>query len=385
MADATILRGYEKLAQAQAKQADVAGAFFGALDLKGRKAKKEKEIEEIQQKVNSRMEGLKGDINLSAVEDPKLRNAICNFAVAGKNTYSDAANRVAPLTNTSSPEYQYETSLMNGVNDSFVSTRSEMDYITKLQESYKETMAAGGFSLGNKDTDEFNAMAQIFGGGGDYTVVADNGHITYTVDGKEYKAADLKLPNKPAFAEAEALLQTNADFFKLGRELNVNDAQLLSSQYKNLLKTEDAVRSIISDGDFGNVIATEDIDVDEIGWEEARDVFVERMIKANSDSARMGIGKNKPNSKKSTTGTQLTYPQQLKAAEKKEVISQIQSGYDKPIATGRRLKNGQELFLTLNAKVGKWVLTDAAGTAVAGAGGNMVTFDTEEKATAYIK
>ena len=63
------------------------------------------------------MEGLKGDINLSAVEDPKLRNAIGNFAVAGKNTYSGAANRVAPLTDATSAEYQYETNLMNGVND----------------------------------------------------------------------------------------------------------------------------------------------------------------------------------------------------------------------------------------------------------------------------
>lgn len=290
MADATILQGYRKLAESQAKRADIAGEFTKALDLSGRKARKEKEIEELNQRIADRLETLDGNINLNAVDDPKLKSALGQFGTTSKYSFSDKANQVGRLNDPTSMEHMKLVDEMNGINDQFKAVRAEMDYISKMQADYLNIIDEdGGFSVGQKDTEQVKALEQIFGGGGDYSVSVKDGHIVYNVNGKDYAAKDLKLPGRKAFEQATGLMQTNAGLVSMGRALNSADEQLLRTQYDSMFKTESALRSILSDGDFGDVIPTSDIDIDDMGFEDAKATFINRLINANKASARRGI------------------------------------------------------------------------------------------------
>ena len=290
MADKTILQGYEALSKARAKQADIAGSFSKAYDFAGRKARKEQEIIDTNNKVADRMNGLEGNINFNAVEDPKLREAVGSFAVLDKDIYANAAIAIGNIKNSADPEYQRLIGQMNDVNNNFNGVRDELVYISTLGAQYQEVMdTEGGFSAGIQNTEEFKAMAEIFGGGGNYSVSVENGHIIYDVNGKKYNASDLALPMKKAFPIAQAILESNKEMYDTNRELNVDDIELLRLRYNNQFANENALRSILSDADFGDIIATEDIDIDEMGVDAARELFVNRLIEANKASARRGI------------------------------------------------------------------------------------------------
>ena len=287
MADKTILQGYEALSKARAKQADIAGSFSKAYDFAGRKARKEQEIIDTNNKVADRMNGLEGNINFNAVEDPKLREAVGSFAVLDKDIYANAAIAIGNIKNSADPEYQRLIGQMNDVNNNFNGVRDELVYISTLGAQYQEVMdTEGGFSAGIQNTEEFKAMAEIFGGGGNYSVSVENGHIIYDVNGKKYNASDLALPMKKAFPIAQAILESNKEMYDTNRELNVDDIELLRLRYNNQFANENALRSILSDADFGDIIATEDIDIDEMGVDAARELFVNRLIEANKASAR---------------------------------------------------------------------------------------------------
>ena len=210
--------------------------------------------------------------------------------------------------------------------------------------------------------------------------IDDTGNLMWSdEEAGDFNMQNYQLPFEKATGVATSL--DNIASPLVGQKGPLTDFQRgrITEQVEELVSSDpNVLQSLISDGDLKQ-FGFEDIDPEDPN---ARDIVVSRLTQAMFDTKGSDVSGSKKSSK---GGAQITYPQRLKAAEKKEVIAQIQGGYDKPIATGRRLKNGQELFLTLNTRVGKWILTDAAGTAVAGAGGNMVTFDTEEEAIAYLK
>ena len=349
MADANILKQYTELAKTQASRADIAGSFTKALDLSGRKARKEKEIEELNQRVAERLETLDGNINLNAVDDPKLKSALSKFGTESKYSFSDKANLVGKLNDPTSIEHMQLVDEMNGINDQFTAVRAEMDYISQMQADYLNIVDEdGGFSVGQKDPEQVKALEEIFGGGGNYTVSVKDGHIVYNVGGKDYAAKDLKLPGRKAFNEAEVLMTSNAGLMSMGRALNAADEQLLRTQYDSMFKTESALRSILSDGDFGDIIPTSDIDIDEIGFQEAKTLFIDRLINANKASARRGI---KPDD--AINNSELTSTQK----EKREQWNAISSSYEKNVVFDIVTSTGQKLRFTPHSDNGKNVWT----------------------------
>jgi len=318
MADTTILQGYKELAKTQAKQADLVGAFAKGFDFEGRKAKKEKEIAELNQRIAERLDTLDGNINLNSVDDPKLKAALGKFGTDAKYSFSEKANKVGRLNDPTSIEHMELVGEMNNINNQFSGVRAEMDYISKLQNDFLNIVAEdGGFSVGQSNPEQVKALEQIFGGGGEYKVAIKDGHIVYTVNGKDYAAKDLKLPGRKAFAEATGILETNSNLQNLGRALTDADAQLLRSQYDSMFKTESALRSIISDGDFGDVIPTGDIDIDEVGFDAAKNMLIDRIIKANKVAANIGVkSKAKAAGGKDTrTSAQKDYESAVKRIE----------------------------------------------------------------------
>lgn len=353
MADANILKQYTELAKTQASRADIAGSFTKALDLSGRKARKEKEIEELNQRVAERLETLDGNINLNAVDDPKLKSALSKFGTEYKYSFSDKANLVGKLNDPTSIEHMQLVDEMNGINDQFTAVRAEMDYISQMQTDYLNIVNEdGGFSVGQKDPEQVKALEEIFGGGGNYTVSVKDGHIVYNVDGKGYAAKDLKLPGRKAFNEAEALMASNAGLISMGRALNAADEQLLRTQYDSMFKTESALRSILSDGDFGDIIPTSDIDIDEIGFQEAKTLFIDRLINANKSSARRGIKTDKNIPPKSSKDRTPEYVEKLDALYATpgvpKVIGGVKVYYDPDVdmldPEGKRVQKGGYIY-----------------------------------------
>ena len=301
MANTTLIQGYRELARTQAGQPDIAGSFFKGLNIEETKAKKEAEIEEINQRVAERMSGLDAGINLNAVEDPKLKSALGSWAISEKRTYADKANEVSKLNDPSDATHMQIVDEMNSINDGFSNVRREMDYVAQLQDNYKNVMQAdGGFSADQANKDLFYAMEQIFGGGGEYKTSIKNNHIVYNVNGKEYQAKDLKLPTKKAYAEAKAILDTNVKIRRAGISWNPQIEDLYRTQYDEMFKNEEALRSVLSK-DFAKNIPTNDISVDAMGFDAAKEVFIDRVINANRMAAEQGAAEKK--SKETPSGT----------------------------------------------------------------------------------
>lgn len=286
MADKNILAAYDQLAKSNAKQADIAGSFAKSLGLSERKKEREKRIQESNARVSESMSKLDSKIDMTSVEDPALRAVLGEWAMSEKNKYATAANYAAKVDDPSSQTAMGLAEEMNRVNDEFVSVRNEMTGLDKMRLEYKRIMTEeDGFSTG-ADPEVVEAMEAIFGSGAQPKI--KGGHIVYEVNGKEYSVKDLKLPTQKAYGKAKDLLDQNAGFADKGQELSAENEQMLRNKYKIDLANEDQLRSLLADGDFGDIIPTEDIDVKEIGFEAARDIFIDRLIEANKASALKG-------------------------------------------------------------------------------------------------
>jgi hypothetical protein len=327
-------------------------------------------------RANALMTQFKDDVDYLAYS-PEEQTLIKNKVVGIRNEYADLANIASKIEDKTSSEYQSVVDQMNMSKNKMVNLAKNANARKELRAGYKEGL--NGYSTGGFNADAINRGAII--AGNPISKIDDNGEIVYLDDnGDEFLLSDYKLPasTAPAKEVASKIFDISDTQARSSGSLDEQQLKGLRFEVENLIGDEPAIlQTFLTNGEISPFVF-DNIDPDD---PTAKEQMVDRIMIGLADT-RGSLTQGKKSGK---GGTQLTYPQQLKAADKKEVISQIQGGYDKPIATGRRLKNGQELFLTLNTRAGKWVLTDAAGTAVAGAGGNMVTFDTEEKATAYIK
>lgn len=323
MADATLIQQYEKLAQASAKQADVAGKFSKAFDAAGIKKAREQKIAESNARVKESMKDLKGDIDYTTTDDPTLTKALTSWATGRKNQFADDANNMATINDPSSSEHMALADDMNNINNEFVSVREEMNTLNALQEEYKTIMMSEeGFSAG-ADPEIVEAFEAIFTPGGGANVKIEGGHIIYEVNGKEYSAKDLKLPTRKAFDQAGDILSTNATFRQEGKLITPESEQALTNQYKTKFSNEDQLRSILSDGDFGDVIPTEDIDIEEMGFEPARDLFISRLVQANKEAAKAGYNEQEKERRRKLGDQRTTKQKDYDAA-----VQRVKRGFE---------------------------------------------------------
>lgn len=353
MADATLIQQYEKLAQASAKQADVAGKFSEGLNVSGRKKAREQKIAESNARVKESMKDLKGNIDYTTTDDPVLTKALTSWATGRKNQFAGDANNMATINDPSSPEHMALADDMNNINNEFVAVREEMNMLESLQQEYKTIMMSEeGFSAG-ADPETVEAFEAIFTPGGGANVKIEGGHIIYEVNGKEYSAKDLKLPTRKAFDQAGDILSTNATFRQEGKLITPESEQALTNQYKTKFSNEGQLRSILSDGDFGDVIPTEDIDIEEMGFEPARDLFISRLVNANKEAAKAGYNEQEKERRRKL-GDQRTTSQKDDAANRQKIKGYFNSSTPVFTMDGYRFENHGD----------SWHIFDEDGVAV---------------------
>ena len=289
MADRALIQGAKELAASEGF-IDYASSFSKSFDAEGRKAKKEKEILEINNKVSEYYDTVDLDVDLSGFS-PESRNLYEQQLIKYKDQVYKNATSLAN-TDASDPAYLEYKSELNTINSSVSNMAAQADLLKQLTSEYRTINSSGkdglgGFSVG-ADPADVEDMKKIFLDKSVPLQSDDKGNLYYNVDGKKYSIKDFKMPLMPAAGEAKQIIDKNSQYSQLGRPLTPQNVLALKNQYTDLIPSRDILASLLS-ADFKD-IPTEKIDLDDYdNWEDARDVFINMLAVANTEAAASSV------------------------------------------------------------------------------------------------
>ena len=289
MADRALIQGAKELAASEGF-IDYASSFSKSFDTEGRKARKEKEILEINNKVSEYYDTVDLDVDLSGFS-PESRNLYEQQLIKYKDQVYKNATSLAN-TDASDPAYLEYKSELNTINSSVSNMAAQADLLKQLTSEYRTINSSGkdglgGFSVG-ADPADVEDMKKIFLDKSVPLQSDDKGNLYYNVDGKKYSIKDFKMPLMPAAGEAKQIIDKNSEYSQLGRPLTPQNILALKNQYTDLIPSRDILASLLS-ADFKD-IPTEKIDLDDYdNWEDARDVFINMLAVANTEAAANSV------------------------------------------------------------------------------------------------
>ena len=289
MADKALIQGAKELAASEGF-IDYASSFSKSFDAEGRKAKKEKEILEINNKVSEYYDTVDLDVDLSGFS-PESRNLYEQQLIKYKDQVYKNATSLAN-TDASDPAYLEYKSELNTINSSVSNMAAQADLLKQLTLEYRTINSSGkdglgGFSVG-ADPADVEDMKKIFLDKSVPLQSDDKGNLYYNVNGKKYSIKDFKMPLMPAAGEAKQIIDKNSQYSQLGRPLTPQNVLALKNQYTDLIPSRDILASLLS-ADFKD-IPTEKIDLDDYdNWEDARDVFINMLAVANTEAAANSV------------------------------------------------------------------------------------------------
>ncbi len=289
MADRALIQGAKELAASEGF-IDYASSFSKSFDTEGRKARKEKEILEINNKVSEYYDTVDLDVDLSGFS-PESRNLYEQQLIKYKDQVYKNATSLAN-TDASDPAYLEYKSELNTINSSVSNMAAQADLLKQLTSEYRTINSSGkdglgGFSVG-ADPADVEDMKKIFLDKSVPLQSDDKGNLYYNVDGKKYSIKDFKMPLMPAAGEAKQIIDKNSEYSQLGRPLTPQNVLALKNQYTDLIPSRDILASLLS-ADFKD-IPTEKIDLDDYdNWEDARDVFINMLAVANTEAAASSV------------------------------------------------------------------------------------------------
>ena len=347
------------------------------------KAKAAKEIST----ANSYMDQLKSDVDFTEF-DPETQKQMRGYLIEQRDKYAYAASQVAKIQDHTSPEYQYYIDEMNSVKQGFSTLSSQVNAYKENKTQYAELTRTSQWS--NAAADEIAYANSVFGLSESKAPIsiASNGKLMFG-EGEDAKYFDdFRMPTMKDYKGANQIMSLANNAYNSGVPMNPYAKDVAGSKIDALIAQPETLKSLLA-GDFdSDGFSFEGIEYDPNNIEGVRAQVKERVLNGIDAAAREGKAYKDAQRGKRGSGTNRggMTSTQIEAAQRREkAISQIQAGGDKPIPVGRRNKSGAPLFVTLNKDIGKWILTDAAGAPVKGAGDNMLTFDTEEQLEAYIK
>ena len=289
MADRALIQGAKELAASEGF-IDYASSFSKSFDTEGRKARKEKEILEINNKVSEYYDTVDLDVDLSGFS-PESRNLYEQQLIKYKDQVYKNATSLAN-TDASDPAYLEYKSELNTINSSVSNMAAQADLLKQLTSEYRTINSSGkdglgGFSVG-ADPADVEDMKKIFLDKSVPLQSDDKGNLYYNVNGKKYSIKDFKMPLMPAAGEAKQIIDKNSEYSQLGRPLTPQNVLALKNQYTDLIPSRDILASLLS-ADFKD-IPTEKIDLDDYdNWEDARDVFINMLAVANTEAAANSV------------------------------------------------------------------------------------------------
>ncbi len=239
-ASSTVLSASAALAQSQVP-ADLAGEFmktFGAAT-----AEFEKERKAVQNEVKGWLSNLKTDIDFTSMP-PAMEQQVRNALTAGKNEYSDLANKVARIKDTSSMEYKNAVDRMNEI-------QREFQILAKEVGAYNQDKVNVALGI-EKDLysmdEDLSLYRDIYGlkDGGVAGVTVNGGHLVFNVNGKEVRYDNLQGPLAASQLPAE-IAKTAIAYNDYTREMNTREENYERVELAKAFKDDRAFGAFLLD------------------------------------------------------------------------------------------------------------------------------------------
>ena len=245
-------------------------------------------IQAVNTSISTSMGKMKSDVDLTAYSPEEQKN-IRVFLTSQRSKYANAANALAQIEDTSSPQYQHYVDVMNGVNNSFSNLKNQLDAYKTDKVQFAEGVRTGMYSEGN-DEGQYGTAATIYGFSDGEKAnapfeIGDNGNLGFNIGGEYMAYNDFEEPFVKDYKVASGILSQTADLYKNHTLLQGPQKDMLRLNLMASLSDPNTIKSLVSDFESEGLNFS-DIPLDDM--DAAKDMIVDRIINSYTEVAAQG-------------------------------------------------------------------------------------------------
>ena len=245
-------------------------------------------IQAVNTSISTSMGKMKSDVDLTAYSPEEQKN-IRVFLTSQRSKYANAANALAQIDDTSSPQYQHYVDVMNGVNNSFSNLKNQLDAYKTDKVQFAEGVRTGMYSEGN-DEGQYGTAATIYGFSDGEKAnapfeIGDNGNLGFNIGGEYMAYNDFEEPFVKDYKVASGILSQTADLYKNHTLLQGPQKDMLRLNLMASLSDPNTIKSLVSDFESEGLNFS-DIPLDDM--DAAKDMIVDRIINSYTEVAAQG-------------------------------------------------------------------------------------------------
>jgi len=231
---------------------------------------------------------MKSDVDLTAYSPEEQKN-IRVFLTSQRSKYANAANALAQIDDTSSPQYQHYVDVMNGVNNSFSNLKNQLDAYKADKVQFAEGVRTGMYSEGN-DEGQYSTAATIYGFSAGEKAnapfeIGDNGNLGFNIGGEYMAYNDFEEPFVKDYKVASSILSQTADLYKNHTLLQGPQKDMLRLNLMASLSDPNTIKSLVSDFESEGLNFS-DIPLDDM--DAAKSIIVDRIMNSYTEVAAQG-------------------------------------------------------------------------------------------------
>ena len=245
-------------------------------------------IQAVNSSISTSMGKMKSDVDLTAYSPEEQKN-IRVFLTSQRSKYANAANALAQIEDTSSPQYQHYVDVMNSVNNSFGNLKNQLDAYKSDKVQFAEGVRTGMYSEGNNE-EQYGMAATIYGFSDGEKVnapfeIGDNGNLGFNLNGQYMAYNDFEEPFVKDYKVASGILKQTADLYKNHTLLQGPQKDMLRLNLMASLSDPNTIKSLVSDFESEGLnfsdVPLDDMDV-------AKDMIVDRIMNSYTEVAAQG-------------------------------------------------------------------------------------------------
>ena len=245
-------------------------------------------IQAVNSSISTSMGKMKSDVDLTAYSPEEQKNRRV-FLTSQRSKYANAANALAQIEDTSSPQYQHYVDVMNGVNNSFGNLKNQLDAYKSDKVQFAEGVRTGMYSEGNNE-EQYGMAATIYGFSDGEKInapfeIGDNGNLGFNLNGEYMAYNDFEEPFVKDYKVASGILKQTADLYKNHTLLQGPQKDMLRLNLMASLSDPNTIKSLVSDFESEGLnfsdVPLDDMDV-------AKDMIVNRIMNSYTEVAAQG-------------------------------------------------------------------------------------------------
>lgn len=245
-------------------------------------------IQAVNNSISTSMGKMKSDVDLTAYSPEEQKN-IRVFLTSQRSKYANAANALAQIEDTSSPQYQHYVDVMSGVNNSFSNLKNQLDAYKTDKVQFAEGVRTGMYSEGN-DEGQYGTAATIYGFSDGEKAnapfeIGDNGNLGFNIGGEYMAYNDFEEPFVKDYKVASGILSQTADLYKNHTLLQGPQKDMLRLNLMASLSDPNTIKSLVSDFESEGLNFS-DIPLDDM--DAAKDMIVDRIMNSYTEVAAQG-------------------------------------------------------------------------------------------------